>query len=152
MGKNRLALHLAAIMAIVFFAFLAISSSASTPKSVVAAADGEGKVVSSKTNSTGRVHSLPGPDQRPFETLGLVFAKTETRYDQNGNEISSQEGIVNLLLREAQKLGGNDILNLRTDENVVVTQTKIKEGGNEKTITTRTVTITGSALAIKYRN
>jgi len=151
MGKNRLALHLAAILGIVFFAFLAIGSTSSTPK-VISDPTGEETVVSSKTTSNGRVSNIPGPDQRPFETLGLVFAKSETKFDQNGREISSQEGVVTLLLREAQKLGGNDILNLRTDENVVVTQVKIKESGNEKTIITRTVTVTGSALAIKYRN
>ncbi|WP_461255311.1 hypothetical protein [Treponema sp. R80B11-R83G3] len=151
MSKNRLALHSVAILAIVFFTFLAISSTASTPK-IAAPVGSTETVVSSKTTSRGRVNDLPGPDQRPFDALGLVFATTETKYDQNGNEIANQEGIVNLLLREAQKLGGNDILNLRTDENVTFYQSKIKEGSTEKTITTKTVIITGSALAIKYLN
>jgi len=150
MGKNRLTLHLVAILGIVFFAFLAIGSTTTTTKAVVPT--GEETIISSKTTSNGRVNNIPGPDQRPFDALGLVFASTTTKFDENNREIASEEGIVNLLLREAQKLGGNDILNLRTDENVVVSQLKIKDGGNEKTITTKTVTITGSALAIKYLN
>jgi len=151
MGKNRLALHLAAIMAIVFFAFLAIGSTSSTP-SVVTSSEGE-TVVSSKTTSSGRVYSSkPSPEERQYDALGLVFATTTTKFDEKGREITSEEGVITMLLREAQKLGGNDIINLRTDENVVVTETKIKDGGNEKTVTRKTVTITGSALAIKYRN
>jgi len=149
MCKNRLALHFVAIMAIVFFAFLAISSAASTPKIVTPV--GEETVISSKTTTTGRVNSIPGPNDRQFDILGLVFATSVTKFDVNGLEISSQEGIVTMLLREAQRIGGNDILNLRIDENVVFTQTKIKTSSNEKTITTKTVTYTGSALAVKYK-
>jgi len=53
-----------------------------------------------------------------------------------------------MLLREAQKLGGNDILNLRIDEKE--TYTSVQTRGI--TTTTKTVTYTGSALAIRYRN
>jgi len=41
MGKNRLVPHLAAILAIAFFAFLATSSAASAPKSFVKGSGGE---------------------------------------------------------------------------------------------------------------
>jgi len=152
MCKNRLAPHLAAILGIVFFAFLAIGSTSSSP-SVVSNPVGGETVVSSKTTSNGRVYnSKPSPEERQYDALGLVFATTTTKFDEKGREITSEEGVITMLLREAQKLGGNDIINLRTDENVVVTETKEKDGSNEKTVTRRTVTITGSALAIKYRN
>jgi len=148
MCKNRLGLHIVAILAIVFFAFLAIGSTASTPK---AAPTGDETVVSSQTSSNGLVYnSKPAPLERQYDTLGLVFATTTTRFNEKGFEIASEEGIITMLLREAQKLGGNDIVNLRTDQNVVVTETKVS--GSDKTYTSRTVTITGSALAIKYRN
>jgi len=78
----------------------------------------------------------------------LVFATSVTKYDETGNQFDGQENIVILLLREAQKLGGNDILNLRIDTNTTMTQTRV----NERMVVLRTVTTTGSALAIKYKN
>jgi len=161
MSKNRLMLHSAAILAIVFFAFLAIGSGASTPTPVATPVDeapppprapvvehNSEKVISSKTSSKGQVDKVPDPLQKPYDALGLVFATSVTKSDDNGNPLDVQEGIITLLLREAQKLGGNDILNLRTDENT--TRTQIVSGGSTKYITT--ITVTGSALAIKYRN
>jgi hypothetical protein len=152
MGKNRLALHSVAVLSILLFAFLALSSGSSEKAVIAAPKDGVETVVSSTTTSNGNVYNLPGPEKRPFDTLGLVFATSVTKYDENGFEAFSEEGVVNLLLREAQKLGGNDILNLRTDENIIVIQTKVTVDGKEKTLTKRTVTKTGSALAIKYSN
>jgi len=148
MGKNRLALHAAAILAILFFAFLAISTGASVPAAVT-------KVDSNEITSNGNVYDMPRPEAKPegksFDALGLVFATSVTKFDEKGLEISSQEGIVTLLLREAQKIGGNDILNLRVDENITYSTTQERVGSNTKTVTRKTITKTGSALAIKYR-
>jgi hypothetical protein len=163
MSKNRLVLHSAAILVIAFFAFLAISSGATTPppapRPVPIAAppmvtDDVERVISSSTSEKGKgVESIPEPGQKAYDTLGLVFATSVIKYDENGQPFEGQEGIVFLLLREAQKLGGNDILNLRTDENVTFRQTKITNSfGIERMVILRTVTITGSAIAIKYRN
>jgi hypothetical protein len=147
MGKNRLASHIAAVLAILFFAFLAISSTASTPKTVTE------NEISSKTTSRGAVQNIePDPAERPYETLGLVFATTVKKIDEKGKEVSDPESIVTVLLREAQKLGGNDIVNLRVDENVLVESASTTSGSSTKQVTTTTVTYTGSALAIKYRN
>ena len=165
MGKNRLALHSVAILGIVFFAFLAVGSASSAPKALMGSNE---TIISSVTTSTGVVQEM-GPVQMPspqppagkqFDVLDLVFATSVSEFDEKGLEISSQEGVVTMLLREAQKLGGNDILNLRIDENVSLIQTKIvtqvvTEGASRtstKTVTTKRVTYTGSALAIKYRN
>ena len=81
----------------------------------------------------------------------MVFASSTTKLE-NGREIANEEDVIILLLKEAQKLGGNDIVNYRWSENTVTSQEKRKEGGSEKTINTKTVTRTGVALAIKYRN
>jgi len=148
MGKNRLVLHSAAIVAILFFAFLAISSGASTPAVVGST---ETTASSSQTTSRGVVHNMPEPEQKPFDALGLVFATSVTQFDENGAEASSQDGIVIMLLKEAQKIGGNDILNLRIDEKVTYTRTQVKSGSSTKTISKKTITYTGSAMAIKYR-
>ena len=157
MGKNRVALHWVTIMAIALFAFLAMSSGATTPKLITPI--GEDTIVSSVTDSQGVVQNMPAPapaGSKPFDILDLVFATSESVFDEKGMEISNQEGIVTMLLREAHKLGGNDILNLRVDENTIFIQTPVvSEGSSGKTtkvITTKKVTYTGSALAIKYRN
>jgi len=163
MGKKRLGLHFVTILAIALFAFLAMSSAASAPKAVTTV--GEKTIISSVTTSNGVVQDMPGPTQMPgppppagkqFDVLDLVFAVSVSEYDEKGVEISAQEGIVTMLLREAQKLGGNDILNLRIDENVTLIQTQTvtegSSGNTTKTTTTKKITYTGSALAIKYRN
>jgi len=163
MGKKRLGLHLVTILAIALFAFLAMSSAASTP-----AVGGVGSsietVVSSTTTSRGLVHDMSDPNNKNYDTLGLVFASSVTKFDEKGLEISSQEGIITKLLKEAQKLGGEDILNLRVDENISYIQTTIENAASSSSsssgsstkkttvVTTKTVTYTGSALAIKYRN
>ena len=160
MGKNRLALHSIAILAIVFFVFLAIGGCAMTQSATYPTATTDEEIeeesivssttVSSTTTSKGLGVSniLPTPERRQFETLGLVFATSVTKFDEKQHEIASQESIVTKLLKEAQKLGGNDIVNLRVDENVTFVQTT----EDNKTIMTKTVTYSGSAMAIKYRN
>ena len=160
MMKKRLVLHLVTILTIAIFAFLAIgSATTTTPVPRADVTDTEGTILSSVTSSTGTVHGIrPVASVRPYEVLGLVFATSVTEFDENGLEVSSQEGIVTMLLREAQKLGGDDIINLRVDENVTnrqytTTQTRTEAGGTttrEVTVNRKTVTYTASALAIKY--
>jgi len=148
MSKNRLALHLVAVIAIVFFVFLAIGSAGSTPKSVTSTDETvEGGVTSSK----GTVNQVP-TDPKPFDSLGLVWATTTRQYDGKNNLIAgSKEGIVIMLLREAQKIGGHDILNLRVDETVSYSTTQETTSSGTRTVTIKTVTYVGSALAIKYK-
>ena len=162
MSKNRFTLHFVAILAVAFFVFLAISSGAtppppapvSTPVSAPSmVVDNTERVVSSKTEpKKDTVDDMPKPAQKPFDALGLVFATSVIKYDENNQPFEGQEGIVILLLREAQKLGGNDILNLRTDINTTFNQKKVMVNGYERMVILRTVTTTGSALAIKYKN
>jgi hypothetical protein len=159
MGKNRLGLHSVTIVVIALFAFLAISSTSSTPTPKTLPSVGEETIARSITTSDYIVNDMPVPEPaagKQFDVLGLVFATSVSEVDEKGQIISNQEGIVTMLLREAQKLGGNDILNLRVDENTIFIQTQvISEGSSGKTtkvITTKKVTYTGSALAIKHRN
>jgi len=180
MGKNRLMPRLAASVAIVFFVFQAISCLAlPAPYSNLI----QGQIISSETksdiaiseiaksditgsNSIGTVYHIPAPDGKLFEPLGIVFATTVTEIDEKGRAISSQEGLVTMLLREAKQLGGHDILNLRIDENITETAISVEtvrvtdsnpsgsktSSIKEKVITKKTITYTGSALAIRYRN
>jgi len=144
MSKNRLALHSVAVMAIVFFVFLAISSAGSTPQAV------SSTTVDETTTSKGIINQVP-TDSKPFDSLGMVWATSTKQYDDKNKLISSQDGIVILLLKEAQKIGGHDILNLRVDETISYSTTQEKTSSGTRTVTIKTVTYVGSALAIKYK-
>jgi len=154
MKKERFALHLVSILVILLFAFMAISSSTTTPDVVESSVTttSEGTTTVSRTTTGGHIiYNMPQTSGKDYVTLGLVFATSVTEYDENDRGISSQEGITTMLLREAQRLGGDDILNLRIDENTtyVITTTEITTI-SPPTVVRRTVTQTGSALAIKY--
>jgi hypothetical protein len=152
MEKKKVGLHIIAMSLLVAFVFLALGSAASNRSAIREETD-EGIIISSQTTSRGAVQQMPPPETRRFTTLGLVFATSTTRYDSSGKELSSQEGIVTMLLKEAQRVGGEDILNLRVDENVTyVEHTSTSSSGSEVKTIFRTVTYTGSALAIKYVN
>jgi hypothetical protein len=144
-NKGRLP-HIMTVTAFVFFIILGLSCG--TMQGVSQAITTEETTASIETTSQGIVYDMPPPAGKPFDTLGVVFATSVTKFDENGLEISSEEGVIIMLLREAQKLGGNDIYNLRIDEQVVFEQTTT----GSRTITTKKVTNAGSALAIRYRN
>jgi uncharacterized protein YbjQ (UPF0145 family) len=151
-GK-KLVLHAVTVIAIFTFGFLALGSS-SSPKPVAASTvTGEETIVVSETKSKGTVYHIPSPERKAYTTLGLVFATSTTKYDDKSREISSQEGIATMLLREAQKLGADDILNLRVDENTTwIAHTSTDSTGKEVSVMTKIITYTGSALAIKYND
>jgi hypothetical protein len=153
--RKKMVPHFIAVITFCFFGVLALGSTATTKKAAVPDVT-ETTVVSSETTSTGKVYHLPGPEGKPYTTLGMVFATTTTEYNEKGNEITSQEGITTMLLREAHKLGADDIFNLRVDQNITwvatVTTTEDSSSTKTETVMTKTVTYTGSALAIKYVN
>ena len=146
MRRKKMFLHALAILAICFFSFMAIGSFATRPAAVVT---GEETVVASETKTAGWVHNMPEPLNKDYQILGLVFAKSETRFSDEGRIVSSQEGIITMLLREVQRLGGEDIFNLRIDENITDIRVTSSDG---RVGYYRVITHTGSALAIRYIN
>jgi len=164
MTKKRNMTHGIAIVAICLFAVLAIGSLGSIPKvaqeATIVEEAGEDKIISSVTTSYGVVHNMQNPinsgnmpyaQLKPYRALGIVFATSTTSFDEDGFEFASQEGITILLLREAQKLNADDILNLRVSENITWVESDVDNNdGTFTKVRTKTVTITGSAMAIKY--
>jgi len=145
MNKKNL-LHVIAVISLGGFILLGLSCG--TMQRATQSAPTENTTASVETSTEGIVYHMPAPDGKPYDTLGMVFATSVTRFNENGLEISNEEGVLIMLLREAQKLGGNDILNLRIEESVVYEETTL---GMTK-VAKKTVTYAGSALAIKYRN
>ena len=145
MGKNRLVLHSVAILAIMFFAFLAISSGATTPAAVTA----------DSTNSTNNFQNwgtfgevvIPVKD---FESKGMVFVQVQFQATADGT-FNGDVFTYQALLKEAQKVGADAIVNVTIDRRVDIIK-KVENVGrsNEKKAETKQETWYGSALAIKY--
>jgi hypothetical protein len=89
----------------------------------------------------GMTNIVPLP-VKDFETRGIIFVKAQKKTDSKGN-VSGSEVTYQMLLLEAQKLGADDVVNVRMDENVTVT------GSGAGKV--RTSDYTATALAIKYK-
>lgn len=87
---------------------------------------------------------IPGKD---FETRGLVFI--ETVYQASGGTINGQIFTYQALLKEAQKLGADAIINVTIDRLQQRVPSDEKNYALEKTYSLQE-TWYGSALAIKY--
>ncbi|MCL2831918.1 MAG: hypothetical protein FWD78_01995 [Treponema sp.] len=166
--KRNLLKHGGALFVIILFVALAFGSA--TQVSSVQKDSSDQIVISSETQSTGIVHDMQDPmfngnmeysKMKPYTTLGMVFATSTTNYDENGHEFASQESVLILLLKEAFKLGADDIVNLRTSVNTTWYQVLLDNASQQNTANTsttptkimkKTVMISGSALAIKYIN
>ena len=53
---------------------------------------------------------------KDFETVGMIFVESEATVDGDGKLISGSKITYEMLMMEAQKLGADDIANLRIDE------------------------------------
>jgi len=79
---------------------------------------------------------------KDYETKGIIFVKSSETIDGNGNHTGSKI-TYEMLLREAQKLGADDVINIRIDVNEILEFDLL---GTPRTIYNYTAT----ALAIKY--
>ncbi|MCL2762905.1 MAG: hypothetical protein FWD36_06860 [Treponema sp.] len=108
---------------------------------------------------------------KDFITLGLIFVESSATIDSNGHIIEGSKITLDMLMREAQKLGADDIINLRIDEIQHITvsdetrivQTTIAESfyygqrvivdtEQKMQIVVRRIDYKANALAIKYTN
>jgi len=121
-------------------------------------------------NSEGRIMHVIIPQLRDFSTLGLIFVESSATYDSNGNIIEGSKITFDMLMREAHKVGADDIINLKIDEieNFTITEeirtvsTRVTDQNTgssrvvEREMTVQTVTKTvnykANAIAIKYTN
>jgi uncharacterized protein YbjQ (UPF0145 family) len=78
---------------------------------------------------------------KDYETLGIIYAKSSEVIDDNGNHTGSKI-TYEMLILEAQRLGADDIINLKMDTN------EIKDYSVRPVQTT--YNYTASAVAIKY--
>ena len=101
--------------------------------------------------------------EKNFTVLGIIFLTSTAIIDSNGSIIEGSPVTYEMLMKEAQKLGADDIVNLRIDE--IQKNTEIQKLNQEnidyqqsitsvskRIIAKREVTYNATALAIKYMN
>jgi len=84
---------------------------------------------------------------KDFAPVGLIFVTSSETIDSLGNHRGSKI-TYEMLMREAQKLDANDVINIKIDVNQVVEVTNAAGFEVVKT----TFNYTASALAIRYTN
>ena len=105
---------------------------------------------------------------KDFTTLGLIFVESSATIDSDGRILQGSKITFEMLMKEAHKMGADDIINIKIDEieNIIVTEETrivptrvVTDYGNtvvdkETTvqIITKTVVYKANALAIKYTN
>jgi len=93
--------------------------------------------------------------EKDYTILGLIFLESSATIDHNGNVIEGSKITFEMLMREAEKLGADDIMNLRIDE-IMTTGLKRSTGmigsGGVPIYEEQdgTVIYKANALAIKY--
>ena len=128
--------HFVAIVLLVSFAVLALGSATtpreSTPTQAPLQPD---TFVFRITEDFQRVQIVP---PRDWVSVGLIFITSTARLDSRGNIIDGSMITNEMLMLEAQRLGANDVINIRKDEIHHITSSGVE------------VTYKVNALAIRY--
>ena len=117
---------------------------------------------SAKTNMIGagvilQTNLVPAKD---FTSLGLIFVESSATIAPDGKILSGSKITFEMLMREAHKIGADDIINIKTDEiekNSTVMERSVPSASSYTTapvnmqVTVRTVDYKANALAIKYK-
>ena len=117
-------------------------------------------------NSEGQIMQVNIAPIKNFNTLGLIFVESSATFDSDGNIIDGSIITLDMLMKEAHKLGADDIINLKIDEiqNISITEeirvvpTRVQRGDswvteNRETtvqIINKTIVYKANAVAIKY--
>jgi hypothetical protein len=91
------------------------------------------------TEKEGLVARVVPETPRDFTVKGIIFVSSNAKINSRGEFIEGSDITFDMLMREAQKLGGEDFVNLRIDER------KVNEGNMTR------ADYKATALAIKYK-
>ena len=114
------------------------------------------EITSTDVDKEGKVSSV-GLREKDFVSVGMIFLNSSTAINSRGELVEGSEITFEMLMREAQKLGADDIVNLRIDKIKSATERRTTTAGGSAGRSTQTerLTITNykaTALAIKYVN
>lgn len=160
MNKKNGMRHVAVIFFLAVFVILGLAS-ASKPAAPIQTETGSSTSYSIMTNS-GSIQQAALP-VKDFTSMGLIFVESTAVLDSKDNIIEGSKITYDMMMKAAQKVGADDIINLRIDEIRKITTTEqinfiTGKDVNGKTtskqekvlVTTTTVDYKASALAIKY--
>jgi uncharacterized protein YbjQ (UPF0145 family) len=84
---------------------------------------------------------------KDYQSLGVIFVNSTETIDGNGNHTGSKI-TYEMLMREAIKLGADDVINIKIDVNEIQEVVLASDGGGK--VMKTTYNYTANALAIKY--
>lgn len=162
---NKMKLHLIAIGAFVIFIVLGLACAHKPPVQIEKFADTSESYI--EMYKDGQVKQVDFTTDivtiKDFVTLGLIFVESSVTIGSDDKIIAGSKITFDMLMKEAQKLDADDIINLRIDEtqNISVTEemrmvpTKNSDGKmvdkeTKVQIVTKTIVYKANALAIKY--
>ena len=100
-----------------------------------------------EVKSYGEVEQIPLV-AKDFIIVGNIYVESTATLDSYGATISGSKVTFEMLMKEAEKLGADDIANLRIDE--ILTSVKTADPSGQSTAIRRTITYKATAIAIKY--
>jgi len=101
-------------------------------------------------NKEGRISQASLVPEKNFNGIGLIFVESAAIIDSRGNVIEGSKITHEMLMREAQKLGADDIINLKIDERI--SALSAEERTKPEYRGARRYEFKANALAIKYTN
>ena len=140
--SKKLINHGIAIIGIAVFTFLSIASGASTPAATATPAAAPSTATSLQISNEGVFGEQIRIPIKDFEPVGLVFTEAQYSVRISDNAFSGDMFTYQALLKEAQRLRADAIINVVIDKRIE----RIIEGTNSR----RQETWFGSALAIRY--
>ena len=90
--------------------------------------------------------------QKDFRTIDVIFIETTAEYSSvNGLLIRGSPITYEMLMKEAQKLGADDIYNLRIDEHITIDNNRnYYDPSLQRYTSIKKIKYKANALAIKY--
>lgn len=102
-----------------------------------------------ESNESGSYNNISIP-AKDFIIKGPIFVESTVTIEQNGVKNGS-EITAYMLMKEAQKLDADDVVNVKIDKVESVKKSVVVQRNMEKTVRTKTITYKATALAIKYK-
>jgi len=119
---------------------------------------GISSITSEVFESVGYIDQVTPRKPKDFVTVGMIFVTSSVVLDKNGDIVKGSPITFEMLLKEAEKLGADDIINLRQDiiktMDTITTVSKTADylrGRKASSKKATTVTYKATALAIKYK-
>lgn len=125
---------------LISLSFLFIIGCATTERSMQSAFE---------SNESGSYNNI-SIQSKDFIVKGPIFVESTVTIEQNGAKNGS-EITAYMLMKEAQKLDADDVVNVKIDKLENIKKSIVKQQNRDKIIKTKVITYKATGLAIKYK-